>query len=87
MAEKDKDLLEEQVKELRRKLSIAKAELDMVKKNDAVTRKGRRNRKLLLQECKVISVKELVNLKEKEKSRLRKLKRMRGKRKLKKLGR
>ncbi|PFX27420.1 hypothetical protein AWC38_SpisGene7907 [Stylophora pistillata] len=52
MAEKDKDLLEEQVKELRRKLSIAKAELDMVKKNDAVTRKGRRNRKLLLQECK-----------------------------------
>ena len=75
MAEKDKDLLEEQVKELRRKLSIAKAELDRVKKNGKITRKGGRNRKLSLQECKLISVEELVNLMEKEKSRLRKLKR------------
>ncbi|PFX34782.1 hypothetical protein AWC38_SpisGene342 [Stylophora pistillata] len=75
MAEKDKYVLEEQVKEIRRKLSIAKAELDRVKKNGKITRKGGRNRKLSLQECKLISVEELVNLMEKEKSRLRKLKR------------
>lgn len=74
MAEKDKDVLKEQVKEIRRKLSIAKAELDRVKKNGRIIRKGRRNRKLLLQECKVISINELVNLIEK-KSRIRKLKR------------
>ena len=76
MAEKDKDVLVKQVKEIRRKLSIAKAELDRIKKNGRITRKGRRNRKDLLKECKVISVEELVNFMEKEKSRLRKLKRV-----------
>ena len=45
-------MLENQVKEIRRKLSIAKAELDRIKKNDRITRKGRRNRKELLKECK-----------------------------------
>ena len=76
MAEKDKDVIEKQVKEIRRKLSIAKAELDRIKKNGRITRKGRRNRKDLLKECTVISVEELVNFMEKETSRLRKLKRV-----------
>ena len=47
VAEKDKDVLEKQLKEIRRKLSIAKAELDRIKKNGRITRKGRRNRKEL----------------------------------------
>ena len=50
--------------------------MDRIKKNGRITRKGRRNRKELLKECKVISVEELVNFMEKEKSRLRKLKRV-----------
>ena len=49
--------------------------MDRIKKNDRITRKGRRNRKELLKECKVISVGELVNFLEKGKTRLRKLKR------------
>ena len=40
VAEKDKDVLEKQVKEIRRKLSIAKAELDRIKKNGRITKKG-----------------------------------------------
>ena len=38
VTEKDKDVLEKQVKEIRRKLSIAKAELDRIKKNGRITR-------------------------------------------------
>lgn len=67
MAEKDKDVLEKQVEEIRRKLSIAKAKLDRIKENGRITRKERRNRRELLKECKVISVEELVNFMEKEK--------------------
>ena len=73
VAEKDKDVLGKQVKEIRRKLSIAKAELDRIKKNDRITRKGRRNRKELLKECKVISVGELVNFMEKRKDKVKKV--------------
>lgn len=67
MAEKDRDVLEKQVEEIRRKLSIAKAKLDRIKENGRITRKERRNRRELLKECKVISVEELVNFMEKEK--------------------
>ena len=38
VTEKDKDVLEKQVKEIRRKLAIAKAELDRIKKNGRITR-------------------------------------------------
>ena len=38
VTEKDKDVLEKQVKEIRRKLVIAKAELDRIKKNGRMTR-------------------------------------------------
>ena len=74
--DKDKDRLESQVKEIRRKLSIAQAEMDRIKKNQKITKKGKRNRKILLNYCKTISVAELVNFMEKEKSNLRKLKKV-----------
>ena len=48
--------------ELRSKISMAKAELERLRENRKLTKKGKRNRTLLLQECKVISAAELVSL-------------------------
>ena len=75
-ADSDKDRLESKVKEIRRLLSRAQAEIDRIKKNQKINKNGKRSQKILLQHCKAISVAELVNFMEKEKSKLRKQKRV-----------
>ena len=60
---------------IRKKISIAKSELDRVTINGKLTKKGQRNRHMLKKECKDISAAELVSYMEKQKSLLRKLKR------------
>ena len=72
--EKEKRVYEEKVKSIRRSISIAKAELERIKENRKITRKGRKNRKEVAEECKTISSSTLVNFMDKEKTRLRKLK-------------
>ena len=64
-----------QVGEIRKKISIPKAELERVRINGKLTKKGKRNRAMLKEECKDISVAELVSYMEKQKSLLRKLER------------
>ena len=64
-----------EVGEIRKKISIAKAELDRVRINGKLTKKGKRNRAMLKEERKYISAAELVSYMEKQKSLLRKLKR------------
>ena len=52
---------------------MAKAELERLRENRKLTKKTKRNRTLLLRECKLISAAELVSYMEKKKSLLRKL--------------
>lgn len=61
--------------DLRKMISIAKAKLDRLRENRKMTKKGRKNRRRLLEECKAISSAELVKYMEKKKSQIRKLKR------------
>ena len=61
--------------EIRKKISIARAELDRVRINGKLTKKGKRNRAVLKKECKHISAAELVRYMEKQISLLRILKR------------
>ena len=60
--------------DLRKMISIARAELERLRENKKSTKKGRENRRLLLEECRAISSAELINYKEKKKSQLGKLK-------------
>ena len=62
------------VKELRRRISIAKAEMERLQKNRKITKKGKKNRLELQKECQIISAASLVNYMKKKKSDLRKLK-------------
>ena len=62
---KEKRVYEEKVKSIRRSISIAKAELERVKENRKITRKARKNRKELAEECTTISSSTLVNFMEK----------------------
>ena len=71
---KEKGVYEEKVKGIRRSFSMAKAERERIKENRKITTKGRKNRKELAEECKTISSSTLVNFMEKQKTRLRKLK-------------
>ena len=64
-----------QVGEIRKKISIAKAELECVRINGKLIKKRKRKRAMLREECKHIAVAELVSYMEKQKSLLRKLKR------------
>ena len=68
-------IYEEEVGSIRKKISIAKAEIDRLKENRKVTKKGRRNRVILQKECKVLSIASLVSYMERQKFALRKLKR------------
>jgi len=70
---KEKCVYKEKVKGIRQSISIAKAELERIKENRKITRKGRKNRKERAEECKTISSSTLVNFMEKQKRRLRKL--------------
>ena len=67
--EKEKRVCEEKVKSIRRSISIAKAELERIKENRKITRKGKKNRKELAEECKTISSSTLVNFMEKQKKK------------------
>ena len=62
---KEKRVYEEKVKSVRRSISIAKAELERIKENRKITRKARKNRKELAEECTTISSSTLVNFMEK----------------------
>ena len=72
---KAKEEFEAQAREIRGNLSKAKAEMERVKSNKKITKKGKTNRLKLLRECKILSVAILVAYMEKQKSRLRKVKR------------
>ena len=62
------------VGEVRKKLSIATAELSRIKENRKLTKRGKKNRSLLQKECRSLSASSLVSYIEKQKSLLRKLK-------------
>ena len=64
-------MYEEKVKSPRMSIPIAKAELERIKENRKITRKARKNRKELAEECKTTSSSTLVNFMEKQKTRLR----------------
>ena len=61
--------------ETRKKISIAKAEMERIKENRKLTKRGGKNRAFLEKECRKISLPELVSYMEKNKMLLRKLKR------------
>ena len=67
-------MYERQAGEIRKNISIAIAEIERIRSNRKITTKGRRNQAKLLESCKVISVAALLSYMEKEKSKLRKLK-------------
>ena len=73
--QKRKREYDERVLEVRQKISIAEVELMRLKENRKITKKGKRNRAILEQECKGLSAVKLVSYMEKQKSSLRKLKR------------
>ena len=68
-------MYEKRVVEARKKITIAQAELERIKENIKITKKGKRNRAVLEKECKGLSATKLVSFMEKHKAILRKLKR------------
>ncbi|PFX23499.1 Retrovirus-related Pol polyprotein from type-1 retrotransposable element R2 [Stylophora pistillata] len=70
-----KEKYEGQASKIRAKLSKAKAEIERIKTNGEITKKGKRNRAELKKVCKTLTVANLVAYMEKEKSKLRRLKR------------
>ena len=70
-----KRVYEKREVEVRKKISIAQAELEHIKENRKITKKGKRNRAVLEKECKGLSATKLVSFMEKQKAILRKLKR------------
>ena len=77
-----KRVYQERASELRKKISIAKVEVERLKENRKLTKRAKRNREILRAECRTISVSSLVGYMERQKSLLRKLKKgfVRGKR-------
>ena len=69
---KAKEEFEAQAREIRGKWWKAKAEIERLKSNKKIKKKGKKNRLELLRECKTLSVAILVAYMEKQKSRLRK---------------
>ena len=63
-------LYEEKVSEIRKHISIAKVEVDCLKENRKLTKRGRRNRATLQKECCTLSIPSLVGYMEKKKSSL-----------------
>ena len=59
--DKQKGMYEGQAGEIRKNVTIAKAEIERVKSNRKITGKRRRNPAKLLESCKVISVAALVS--------------------------
>ena len=75
VSDQKKEEYQNKAAEIRKKISIASAELERLRPNRKLTKKGKKNRKVLLEECKVISSAELVNYIERSKSQLKKLRR------------
>ena len=71
----------EKVSEIRKQISISKVEVDRLKENRKLTKRGTRNPKIFQKECRTLSIASLVGYIEKKKSSLRKLKKgfVRGK--------
>ena len=70
-----KEIYEAQAGEMRKNISIAAVEIERLRANRKLTSKGKKNRAKLLKDCKSLLVADLVVYMEKEKSKLRKLKR------------
>ena len=73
--ERMKKIYEAQAGEIGKNISIATAEIERLTANRKLTSKGKKNRVKLQKNCKSLSVADLVVYMEKEKSKLRKLKR------------
>ena len=71
----------ESARDGRKKISKATAELESLKENRKLTKKGKINRSLLQKECGLLSASSLVSYIEKQKSALRKVKASFGRRK------
>ena len=65
-----KTLYDQEEGKIRKQLSFAKAEIERLKENRKITKKGRKKRSQLLRECKTISVAGLVSYMEKKESEL-----------------
>ena len=72
--ERMKEIYEAQAGEIRKNISIAAAEIERLRANRKLTSKGKNNRAKLLKNCESLSVGDLIVYMEKEKSKLRKLK-------------
>ena len=66
--QKWKRVYEERVVEVRKKISIAQAELERIKENRKITKTGKRNCAVLEKECKGLSAAKLVSFMEKQKA-------------------
>ena len=66
-----KEKYEAQAGEIRKNISIAKAEMKKTKANQKLTNKGKKNRVKLMRNCKSLSIADLVDSIEREKSKLR----------------
>ena len=73
--ERMKEIYKAQAGEIRKNISIAAAEIERLRANRKLTSKGKKNRAKLLKDCKSLLVADLVVYMEKEKSKLRQLKR------------
>ena len=67
---------ENKVKEIRKQISITKEEVELSKANRKLTKRGRRNRALIISQCKDPSVSGLISFMEKSKCAQRKLKKV-----------
>ena len=65
-----KRIYDQEEGKIRKQLSFAKAEIERLKENRKITKKGRKNRSQLQRECKTISVAGLVSYMEKKESEL-----------------
>ena len=70
-----KEIYEVQAGEIRKNISIAAAEIERLRANRKLTSKGKKIRAKLLKNCKSLSVADLVVYMEKEKTKVRELKR------------
>ena len=70
-----KEIYKVQAGEIRKNISIVVPEIERLRANRKLISKGKKNRAKLLKNCKSLSIADLVVYMEKEKSKLRKLKR------------
>ena len=80
--EKEKQDYEVEAGKIRKTISIAKAQLERLRSNKKLTKKGKRNRAILKEECKHFTAAELINYMERKKALLRTLKKVNQKFKL-----